>query len=70
MVIDAGGSVSGILIENSNVYFTIENCTAYNSGPGLYNAGIKLSNAINGQLINNDCSTNNGVRNLPGNQIH
>jgi len=61
LVINSGNSESCILIENSDVYFKIENCTLYNSGPGLYNAGIKLNNVLNGQLINNDCSTNNGV---------
>jgi len=61
LIINSGNSESCILIENSDVYFKIENCTLYNSGPGLYNAGIKLNNVLNGQLINNDCSTNNGV---------
>ncbi len=61
LVIDAGDSGSCIVIENSDVYFKIENCTLYNSGPGLYNAGIKLNNVLNGHLINNDCSTNYGV---------
>jgi len=61
LVIDAGNSGNCILIENSNMYFKIENCTLYYSGPGLYNAGIKLNNVLNGHLINNDCSTNYGV---------
>ncbi len=54
MVIDAGGSVSGILIENSYVNFRIENCTVFNGDP----AGIFLSNVNNSQLIDNNCSTN------------
>ena len=57
LVIDGGGSGSCILIENSDVYFKIENCTAYNSG-GLQNAGIKLNNITNSQLIDNICSIN------------
>ena len=57
--IDGGGSGSCILIENSNVYFKVENCTVYNSGTGVFNAGITLKTANNGQLINNDCSNNN-----------
>ena len=52
LVIDAGGSGSCISIENSDVYFIIENCTLYNSG-GYYTAGIKLSYVDNSQLINN-----------------
>ncbi len=50
LVINAGGSGSGILIENSDVYFKIENCTVYNSGgsPGSSNAGIRLNNVENG----------------------
>jgi len=56
--IDGGGTGSCILIENSDVYFEIENCTVYNSG-GIYgNAGISLSNVTNGQLINNTSSFN------------
>jgi len=51
LVINGGGSGNCIQIENSDVYFRIENCTAYNSG-----TGISLSFANNGQLINNRCS--------------
>ena len=57
--IDGGGSGSCILIENSDVYFEIENCTLYNSGD-YSNAGISLSNVINGELINNTISFNEG----------
>ena len=65
LVIDGGGSGSCILIENSTVYFKIENCTVYNSGGYHYseigfslNAGIKLSHVNNSYIINNDCSSN------------
>jgi len=65
LVIDGGGSGSCILIENSSVYFTIENCTVYNSGGYYYtemglslNAGIKLSHVNNSYIIDNDCSSN------------
>jgi parallel beta-helix repeat protein len=61
LVIDGEGLGSCIWIEKSEVYFKIENCSLYNSGSGLYNAGIKLSYVINGQLIDNNCSNNNGV---------
>ena len=59
LIIDGGGSGSCILIENSNVYFRIENCSVYNSGNFWSYAGIRLYNVDNGQLINNNCSSNN-----------
>jgi parallel beta-helix repeat protein len=57
LVIDGGGLGSCILVENSTVFFKIENCTVYNSGVSL-NAGIKLSYVNNSQLINNNCTSN------------
>ena len=65
LVIDGGGSGSCILIENSTVYFKIENCSIYNSG-GYYftdiglslHAGIKFSHVNNSYIIDNDCSGN------------
>ena len=63
LVIDGGSSGSCILIENSNVYFKIENCTVYNSGSMEEDGGIKLYNTNNSLLINNNCSYNNlGIR--------
>jgi len=61
--IDGGGSGSCILIENSNEYFRIENCTVYNSGTVNWgDGGILLNNTNNGLLIDNDCSSNsNGI---------
>jgi len=59
VTLDAGGSGNGILIENSNDYFIINNCTVYNSGSGNNDAGIKLTSVSNGTLINNNCSNNN-----------
>ena len=58
LVIDGGGSGSCILIENSIVYFKIENCTVYNSGLSWGDAGIELSNVINSLIITNNCSSN------------
>ncbi|MFX1365044.1 MAG: nitrous oxide reductase family maturation protein NosD [Promethearchaeota archaeon] len=55
LVINVGGRTSGIIIENSNVYFRIENCTLYNSGD-YSNQGIRLLNVTNAQLIENNCS--------------
>ncbi|MFX1532429.1 MAG: hypothetical protein ACFFBC_15030, partial [Promethearchaeota archaeon] len=58
--IDGGGLGSCVLIENSDVYFIIENCTTINSGSSS-NAGIKLSYANNSQLIDNNCSSQLGI---------
>jgi len=58
LVIDATGIGIAILIENSDDYFRIENCTVFNSGLHEENAGIYLYNTDNGQLINNNCSNN------------
>ncbi|NVM19841.1 MAG: Loki-CTERM sorting domain-containing protein [Candidatus Lokiarchaeota archaeon] len=66
LVIDANNTGSCILIENSSVYFKIENCTLYNSEYRIYpdygfrdwTGGIKLYNCSNGILINNNCSFN------------
>jgi parallel beta-helix repeat protein len=64
LIIDGGDSGSCILIENSNVYFKIENCSLLNSGgtgwdDGEYAyAGIELENVRNGDLTNNNCSNN------------
>jgi parallel beta-helix repeat protein len=58
LVIDAGGSGSCIRIENSDLYFRIENCTLYNSEWSHSNAGIHLYNVDNGILIDNNCSSN------------
>ncbi|MHA2122440.1 MAG: right-handed parallel beta-helix repeat-containing protein, partial [Promethearchaeota archaeon] len=55
LVIDGGSSGTSIYIENSNMYFKIENCTLYNAEWGS-DAGIGLLNVNNSQLIDNDCS--------------
>ncbi|MBY9002710.1 MAG: right-handed parallel beta-helix repeat-containing protein [Candidatus Lokiarchaeota archaeon] len=61
LIIDGGDIGNCIEIENSNMYFKIENCTVYNSGGNLY-AGIYFNNVENGHLINNNCSLNqNGI---------
>ena len=61
LVIDGGGSGSCIWIENSDVYFTIENCSLYNSGVNWDDSGISLINVDNGQLIAN-IANNSGIR--------
>ena len=51
---------SGILINNSkSEYFIIRNTKVYNAGI----AGVKLENANNGTIINNNCS-NNGAKGI------
>ena len=59
LLIDGEDSGSCILIENSDVYFKIENCTLYNSESGRNNAGITLSNTSNAHIIDNYCLNNN-----------
>lgn len=62
LVIDGGYWDSCILIENSDVYFRIENCLLNNSGDSCYEAGIELSQVNNSQIINNTfCSNNVGI---------
>lgn len=58
LIIDSGGSGSGIRIENSDFYFRIENCTLYNSEWNYPLYGIKLSNVNNSLIIMNKCSSN------------
>ena len=60
IVIDSKNSGSGIIIENSTVYFKIVNVTIYNSGNHWLseNAGIKLQSSNNGSLINNTVGNN------------
>jgi len=57
VAVNGGNSGSPILIENSNVYFRIKNCTVYNSGLGFfqqpYEGGIKVVNVTKGTIINN-----------------
>ncbi|MFX1394176.1 MAG: right-handed parallel beta-helix repeat-containing protein, partial [Promethearchaeota archaeon] len=61
LTIDAKGISSGIIIENSKVYFIIENCTVINSGSGIQDAGIKLINCSNGIIQNNNLSNNGNI---------
>ncbi len=60
LIIDGLNSSSCILIENSNVYSKIEDCTLYNASSLWSKAGITLHNVSNSQLIDNNCSYNNG----------
>jgi parallel beta-helix repeat protein len=66
LVIDGGGSGNCIWIENSNVFFRIENCTLYNAG--IFGAGIELYRVDNSQLVENNCSFNRrGIHLTDGN---
>jgi len=49
---------SGILIENSNAYFIIQNCTIFSAPDIFFRAGIHLENTNNGLLRYNNCSYN------------
>lgn len=53
LVIDGDGEVNCILIENSEVFFKIENCSISNSF-----FGIRLEYIKNGRILNNTCSSN------------
>ena len=55
LIIDGGGLGSCILIENSEAYFEIKNCTLYNSGE-MPNGAIRLINVTKGVLKENNCS--------------
>jgi len=59
LVIDGGGSGNCILIENSTVFFIIQNCTLYNAGVSRWDAEIHLSYVNNSLLVNNNCSYGN-----------
>ena len=51
--IDANNIGSCIFIKHSNVYFTIDSCTVYNSQDSdLDNAGIRLEATTNGVILN------------------
>ena len=59
LIINGEGLGNCIWIEDSDVYFIIENCTLFNSGGSYFHqAGIYIENVSNGRLINNDCSFN------------
>ncbi|MFX1567089.1 MAG: nitrous oxide reductase family maturation protein NosD [Promethearchaeota archaeon] len=53
LIINGDGSVSCILIENSEVFFEIENCSVFNSY-----CGIRLVYTKNARILNNNCSSN------------
>jgi len=54
ITINATGYFNGIIIENSNDYFIIRNCTIFES----IDKGINVYNADNGNIIDNNCTNN------------
>ena len=56
--IDGGGTGDCILIQNSDVYFRIENCTLYDSVGSPDHSGILLKYTGNGTIFENNCSFN------------
>ena len=58
LIITGDGRGYGILIEDSDVYFIIEQCSIHNKDTAIW-----LQRTENGQLIDNDCSYNrrNGI---------
>ncbi len=53
ITIDGLSAESCIIIENSDVYFIIKNCTLTNSGTGFADAGVHFNNVTNGKIDNN-----------------
>ncbi|MFW9827736.1 MAG: NosD domain-containing protein [Candidatus Thorarchaeota archaeon] len=58
LIIHAGYGEHCISIENSNVFFRIENCTLSGASGGSGYSGIKLYNVANGWLVDNYCFAN------------
>ncbi len=58
LVIDGKNASTCILIEFSDDYFKIENCTLFNSSSSTQDAGIKLVYVSNGILKNNFITEN------------
>ncbi len=59
ITINGNNSTDCILVRDSSVYFIIRDCTLFNASAGAYQAGIKLENVNNSQIIDNNCSFNN-----------
>jgi parallel beta-helix repeat protein len=69
IAINGEGSIECLVIRDSNVYFIIRDSRFYNSEiiEGQASAALVVENALNGKIINNDCSYNDntgiGIRN-------
>lgn len=53
-IINGGAGPNCVHIENTDVYFIIENCTLYHSQ--VFGTGIYLVNVSNSQILNNNCT--------------
>ncbi|MBD3187836.1 hypothetical protein GF325_13455 [Candidatus Bathyarchaeota archaeon] len=59
LMVNGRNASEGIYIEDSTAFFTIENCTVFNSsGSGIYSAGIEVYLAHNGTIRNNTVLNN------------
>jgi len=56
LIVDVDGPNNCIFINNTNVFFKIQNCTLKNSGSAVGKTTIKLNNVSNGWIHNNDIS--------------
>lgn len=58
LVIDAGGTGSAILINNTNAWLIIQNCTLTNTGDQYWDAGVWLNNSRNVNITRNRVFSN------------
>ncbi|MHA1522026.1 MAG: right-handed parallel beta-helix repeat-containing protein [Promethearchaeota archaeon] len=54
LIIDAGGSESGIFIKNTEQYLEIRNCQINNSGNSNFDSGIRIEDSLNVNIT--ECS--------------
>ncbi|MCK4779354.1 MAG: hypothetical protein KAT57_04165, partial [Candidatus Lokiarchaeota archaeon] len=53
LIIEVDGPQNCIFINNTDVYFKIQNCTIKNSGPAIDKTAIKFNNVSYGLILNN-----------------
>ena len=58
VTINGQGSDSCFLVDISSVHFIIRNCTIFNSGGGVLDAGIRLVSTNNSEIYNNTIYSN------------
>lgn len=54
LIIEVDGPQNCIFINNTSVFFKIENCTLKNSGSAVGKTTFKINNVSNGRILNND----------------
>jgi len=71
ITIDGQGHDNGIDISNSDVYFTLQNCTLFNCGNSSNHGAIKLANVQKGTIFNNTLlnNNNNGIYSFKGDNL-